>query len=90
MFDYSEIFELIDKNFILDELDCVAEQNLEIFELAIKETIGTLEKKHNCIAENEISSKILTLTKQLDEQEKNTNQYSVIFCPTINHKVTTG
>lgn len=45
MFDYSEIFNFNDKKFIQDELDCVAKQNLELFEDSIKETIDSFEKK---------------------------------------------
>lgn len=61
MFDYSEFFDFNDKKLIQEELDCVANQNLDLFEDSIKETIDRFEKKYNdyCTKENEINEEIL-------------------------------
>lgn len=69
MFDYSEIFNFNDKKFIQDELDCVAKQNLELFEDSIKETIDSFEKKHNdyCGKESEINDEILKITQNVEK-----------------------
>lgn len=72
MFDYSEIFEFCDKKFIQDELDCLAKQNLDLFEDSIKETIEKFEKKYNifCKKENEIAEEILRISNLNEESEK--------------------
>ncbi len=61
MFDYSEFFDFNYKELIQEELDCVANQNLDLFEDSIKETIDRFEKKYNdyCAKENEINEEIL-------------------------------
>lgn len=72
MFDYSEIFSFSDKKFIQDELDCVAKQNIEIFEDSIKETIRTFEEKHNyyCRKEYEISDEICKIDDLIPYDER--------------------
>lgn len=71
MFDYSEIFSFADKQFIEAELECVASQNLELFENSIKDTIDILEKRYNeySIKECEINIEIAKIHSNKSEQD---------------------
>lgn len=71
MFNYSEILSFADKKFIEDELECVASQNLDLFENSIKDTIDKLEKKYNEYSnkEYEIGLEIATIYSNKSEQE---------------------
>lgn len=73
MTDFSDLFIFNDQDMVKDELDCVAKQNLELFEDSIKVAIVDLEKKYNdhCDEMYKASEELQTIrTAQIKEENK--------------------